>query len=104
MMYTKIHVIKIIREMIPGMGLREAKAVVDDYEMKMFENRVVNTLGGDAREELHTYARLFVAKEKDLVNRKVLSPQPKAAGNYDPCNCYDCMRAGSDVDVAGSKA
>lgn len=61
--YTKIQVIKMLKDQIPGMGLKEAKAVVDSYELKSFEDRVVRMMGEDARGELRSWAWLFVAKE-----------------------------------------
>lgn len=62
-MYTKIQVIKMLKDNVPGMGLKEAKDVVDSYELKSFEDRVVRYLGEDARGELQSWARLFVAKD-----------------------------------------
>jgi hypothetical protein len=62
-MYTKIQVIKMLRDNVPGMGLKEAKDVVDSYDLKNFEDRVARSFGEEARGELRSWARQFVAKE-----------------------------------------
>lgn len=62
-MYSKIQVIKMLRDQIPGISLKEAKDIVDSYEVKSFENRVVRVMGEDARLELRNWARLFVMSE-----------------------------------------
>lgn len=71
-MYTKIQVIKMLRDQVPGLGLKEAKDIVDGYEMKSFEDRVARALGEEARIELRQWARLFVSKE----NRGYGNPWP----------------------------
>ena len=74
-MYTKIQVIKMLRDNVPGMGLKEAKDVVDSYDLKDFETRVIRALGStNACEELHQWARLFVAKENRPFSYDVRPP------------------------------
>lgn len=112
-MYTKIQVIKMLRDQVPGMGLKEAKDIVDGYEMKTFEDRVARALGEEARIELRQWARLFVSKENrdygnpwpnvpatippvrevDAVLEELLAQENDYEGSYPmDCDCDDCNR------------
>lgn len=59
---SKIQIIKLLREVKPELGLKEAKDIVDTYEVKSFEDRLARAMGEDARNELYTWARLWAAK------------------------------------------
>lgn len=114
MTFTKIQVIKILRDQIPGMGLREAKGVVDSYELKMFEDRLARAMGEEIRQELRSWAVTFVAsRNSDTFNNvavsrddtfKVISetldykdPEVNTYKYETPfdddgyCSCYDCV-------------
>lgn len=72
--FSKIEVIMVLRANIPDLGLADAKNMVDKFESRNFENRVVAALGVEAREELYTWARL---------NAAYLSNQPYVDSEYD---------------------
>lgn len=94
-MYTKIQVIKMLRDNVPSMGLKEAKDVVDSYDLKSFEDRVVRIWGEEAREELKSWARLFVTKENapfSYVGANVTDPE------YVGCHCDECR---ADLETRG---
>lgn len=101
MSYTKIQVIKMLRDQIPGIGLKEAKDIVDSYEVKTFEDRVARAMGEEARIELRNWARLFVAGENRTSlpwrlsdpETNVLPEQDKFYDDYVGCSCDDCMDA-----------
>lgn len=71
MTFTKIQVIKILRDNIPGLGLRDAKAIVDKVELKSFEDRVARAMGEEARAELRTWAVMFNTSRNDAFNAEV---------------------------------
>lgn len=75
MTFTKIQVIKILRDQIPGLGLRDAKEIVDGYEVKSFEDRVARALVvqdrttlDEARSELRQWALLYNMKREEAFN------------------------------------
>lgn len=99
MTFTKIQVIKILRQNIPGLGLGDAKNMVDDYEMKDFENRVARYMGEEARGELRQWALLYnmrfvnsVAASDEKV--QLVSEDWPDYHDYDrdpQCNCTECV-------------
>jgi hypothetical protein len=75
------------------MGLKEAKDVVDSYDLKNFEDRVVRSFGEEARGELQSWARQFVAKE----NKPFSYVEANVPDNYytfrdetPGCTCDEC--------------
>lgn len=98
-MYTKIQVIKMLRDNVPGMGLKEAKDVVDSYDLKSFEDKIVRIWGEEARTELQSWARIFVAKE----NKPFSYVEEKGAFDdgyyeYEGCRCNECK---ADLESRG---
>lgn len=91
MMFTKIQVIQILRQNIDGLGLKEAKDLVDAYEVRGFEDRVIRAMGEDARNELRTWARVY-AKECGMSYVKPTYEYP-----YE-CTCDLCIAEGKASD------
>lgn len=92
MMFSKIQVIVILRDNIPGLGLKEAKAMVDKFEMKAFEDRVAGALGAEARKELRTWAVMFNTSRNDAFNAEESEYKFKYVARDDGyCGCEDCV-------------
>lgn len=122
MTFTKIQVIKILRDNIPGLGMMDAKNMVDEHELKRFENRVVQALGENARDELHQWALLYNLKRDKAYEDSEVKVKPLKAFkfldngtsefyeltedepyrdvdmSYEPCNCDDCLRDRCNCD------
>lgn len=98
MTFTKIQVIKMLRDQVPGLGLKEAKAVVDSYELKWFENRVASALGEEARAELRSWAMVFVNSRNEAFDAIIPVKEYKYTeaeiNEYDDgrCDCEECIR------------
>lgn len=97
-MYTKIQVIKMIRDNVPGMGLKEAKDVVDSYDVKDFEDKVARAMGEGTRGELRQWARLFVAKENKPFSYVPNVPDTYYDSEYAGCTCDECR---ADLESRG---
>lgn len=100
MTFSKIQVIKILRDNVPGLGLKEAKDIVDGYELRRFEDRVAGAMGEEAREELRNWALLYNVRKDRVYNDMIPVKEAKAsvlipedhAGGYGDCHCEDCVR------------
>jgi hypothetical protein len=68
MTFTKIQVIKMLRDNIPGLGLRDAKTIVDRYELKTFEDRMARVMGEEIRQELRSWAMVYVKSRDEAFN------------------------------------
>ncbi len=97
--YTTIQVIKMLRDVIPGMTLKGAKDLVDSFEIKAFEDRVANVLGEESRSALQNWARLFVRQEETEKARLYLETKAKEVNVpdwsqdvVDGCRCEECVR------------
>jgi hypothetical protein len=111
-MFSKIQVIRILRDQIPGLGLKEAKEIVDKYQLKDFESRVAGAMGKEAVDELHRWAWLYTSKEnqrtKDIFQEFVGKSDSDSAYQYSddegyvPCDCEDCLRDRGVADFVGT--
>jgi hypothetical protein len=89
--FTKIQVIKMIRDMNPDLGLKEAKRVVDRYELSQFEKRVTIALNSvEALNELQSYARLFVRLENEGYAEDCENNSRPYENSI--CDCTDCVQ------------
>lgn len=118
MNFNKIQVIKMLRDNDPKLGLKGAKDIVDRYELKMFEDKVARVMGEEIRQELRSWAVVFVNSRNEAFdavisaqeapredysvwreNKLASDYREQTYTDYDPyddydegCRCEDCLR------------